>query len=235
MLGSAGKPGVTVVVFYVVKTELEGMRKNLLELIMSSRLSCHVQEIKLLLHGMYTYVYYSCHKWGTMGNRAHWGLNECHIHYAWRGGCVAYEIGSTKAKVPVMRREKFPWVTPQLTLQTIVMPTSQHICTYTSHGCAAKKHTINKRGVLLQWKQAGVQEYRDHHMCDKHPKYMASPPSPGAASTTNQSTKCSESGMRLQTPQVTTYQFPLVTTKRTLVLRKRCPQDSSIRTISGCQ
>jgi len=135
--------------------------------------------------------------------------------------------------VPVTRREKFLWVTLQLTLQTVVMPTSQRICTYASHGCTAKKHTINERGVLLQWKWAGVQEYRDHHTCDKHPKYMASPLSPGAASTTNQSTKCSKSGTRLQTPQAMTYQFPLVTTKHMLVLHKCCPQDSSIRTIFG--
>jgi len=69
------------------------------------------------------------------------------------------------------------------------MPTSQHICICTSHSCA-KKHTTNKRGVLLQGKMVGVQEYRDHHACDKCLKYMASPPSPGAVSTTNQSTKC---------------------------------------------
>jgi len=115
------------------------------------------------------------------------------------------------------------------------MPTSQYICTYTSHGCTTEKHTINERGVLLQWKRAGVQEYRDHHTCDKRLKYMASPLSPGAASTTNQSTKCSESSTRLRTPQTMTYQFRLVTTKCTLVLHKHCPQDSSIRTISGCQ
>jgi len=69
------------------------------------------------------------------------------------------------------------------------MPTSQCICTCTSHSCA-KKHTTNKRGVLLQGKMVGVQEYRDHHTYDKRLKYMASPLSPGAASTTNQSTKC---------------------------------------------
>jgi len=69
------------------------------------------------------------------------------------------------------------------------MPTSQCICTCTSHGCA-KKHTTNKRGVMLQGKMVGVQEYRDHHVYDKRLKYMASPPSPGAASTTNQSTEC---------------------------------------------
>jgi len=72
------------------------------------------------------------------------------------------------------------------------MPTSQHICACTSHGCA-EKHTINERGVLLQGKRVGVQEYRDHYTCDKHLKYMASPPSPDAtSSTTNQSTKCSD-------------------------------------------
>ena len=36
----------------------------------------------------------------------------------------------------------------------------------------------------------GVQEYRHHHMCDKRLEYMASLPSPGAASTVNQSTEC---------------------------------------------
>jgi len=56
VLGSVGNPGVTVVVVYMVETKLEGTRKNLLESIMLSRLSCCVQEIKLLLHGMYTYV-----------------------------------------------------------------------------------------------------------------------------------------------------------------------------------
>ena len=71
------------------------------------------------------------------------------------------------------------------------MPTSQQICTCTSHGCA-KKHTINERGVLLQGKRVGVQEYRDHYGCDKHLKYMAPPLRPGAASTANQSTKRSD-------------------------------------------
>ena len=69
------------------------------------------------------------------------------------------------------------------------MPTSQCICTCTSHGCA-EKHTINERGVLLQGKRVGVQEYRT---CDKHLKYMASPLTPDTASTStaNQSTECS--------------------------------------------
>jgi len=76
-------------------------------------------------------------------------------------------------------------------LPPVVMPTSQRICTCTSHGCA-EKHTINERGVLLQGKRVGVQEYKDHYVYDKRLKYMASPPSPGAASTANQSTKCSD-------------------------------------------
>jgi hypothetical protein len=72
------------------------------------------------------------------------------------------------------------------------MPTSQRICACTSHGCA-EKHTTNERGVLLQGKRVGVQEYRDHYTCDKRLKYMASPPSPDAASSTaNQSTECSD-------------------------------------------
>lgn len=69
------------------------------------------------------------------------------------------------------------------------MPTSQRICTCTSHGCA-EKHTMNEREVLLQGKRVGVQEYRDHYTYDKRLKYMASPPSPGAAPTANQSTEC---------------------------------------------
>ena len=74
------------------------------------------------------------------------------------------------------------------------MPTSQRICACTSHGCA-EKHTINERGVLLQGKRVGVQEYRDHYTRDKRLKYMAPPqsPSPDAASSTaNQSTECSD-------------------------------------------
>lgn len=71
------------------------------------------------------------------------------------------------------------------------MPTSQRICVCTSHGCA-DKHTINERGILLQGKRVGVQEYRDHSASDKRLKYMASPPGPGAASTANQSTECSD-------------------------------------------
>jgi hypothetical protein len=71
------------------------------------------------------------------------------------------------------------------------MPTSQRICACTSHGCA-EKHTVNERGVLLQGKMVGAQEYRDHYMCDKRLKYMASPPTPAAASSTaNRSTECS--------------------------------------------
>jgi len=71
------------------------------------------------------------------------------------------------------------------------MPTSQRICTCTSHGCV-EKHTINERGVLLRGKRVGVQEYRDHYTYDKRLKYMASPsPGPGAPSTgANQSTEC---------------------------------------------
>ena len=72
------------------------------------------------------------------------------------------------------------------TAHLTVMPTLQRICTCTSHGCA-KNLTINERGVLLQGKRVGVQEYRHYHMCDKRLKYMASPPSPGAAPTMNQS------------------------------------------------
>ena len=92
---------------------------------------------------------------------------------------------------PRMRREKLRWVALQLILQTVVMPTSQRICTCTSHGCA-EKHTINERGVSLQGKLVGVQEYRDHHTCDKRLEYMASPPSTGAASTVNQTTQFSD-------------------------------------------
>jgi len=94
-----------------------------------------------------------------------------------------------------MRREKLPWVTLQPTLQTVVMPTSQHICT--SHGCA-KKHTINERGVLLQGKRVRVQEYRHHHTCDKHLKYIESPLSPSAASTVNQSTSVPAQRLQIQ-------------------------------------
>ena len=66
---------------------------------------------------------------------------------------------------------------------TMFSGTSQRICACTSHGCA-EKHTTNERGVLLQGKRVGVQEYRDHYTCDKRLKYMASPPSPDAASST---------------------------------------------------
>ena len=70
------------------------------------------------------------------------------------------------------------------------MSTSQVICTCTSHGCA-EKHTINERGISVQGKRVGVQEYRDHYTCDKRLKYMPSP-SPDAASTANQSPECSD-------------------------------------------
>ena len=103
--------------------------------------------------------------------------------HARRGGHVAYEIGLSEAE-----EECVGDATAHLQV-TVLMPTSQRICACTSHGCA-EKHTINERGVLLQGKRVGVQEYRDHSTCDKRLKYMASPPSTGGASTSNQFTEC---------------------------------------------